>query len=237
MSLDIGGAIKNGISNVASKTGAIFITTLTLIYLMYDVALDTVLAGLGEPQVSELAITSSLGLGLSLLGVYIISLVYLMLVLLRAFAAEETSSVPEELYKNKILFPAVNLVAGSILFTIAVGLGLLALIIPGLFLLVVLYFYSFEIAVQNKNFFQAFKGSYGLTKGSRVELFALGVTVFLLMFVIGILTMPIMFAAELGGTAVTLAALTVYNAVLATTLVATFSIAAQAYNQLLEMKG
>jgi len=233
MTVSLGDAIKNGVGDIASRNGVIFIALFTLLYLVYDVALDTTYAGLGMSQVSDLAIASSLGIGVSLLAVYLIATVYLVLVVLRTFTAGETDNVPESLYKDNILIPALNLVVGSIVFSVLVFLGVLAFILPGLFLLVVLYFYSFEIAAQDKNFVQALKGSYSLTKGNRVELFALGVTVTIAAAVVGIVGTPLMFVAQLSGLAGTIAALTAFNILLSTVMVATFSIAAQAYNQLL----
>ncbi len=235
MSIGIANAIKNGVSNAVSKNGAIFVALFTAIYLLYDIALDTILAGLGEPQ-TGLAITANVGLGVSLAVMYLISMIYVTLVLLRTFAAEETSHVPESIYKENLLLPAINLTVASIIFTLLVGIGALMLVIPGIFLLVALYFYSFEVAVRDKNSIQALKGSYGLTKGNRIELFALGVTVVLASFVIGLFTLPFLIFAELGGTGVALVSMIVHNLFLAILIVGGFSIAAQAYNQLLAME-
>ena len=118
---------------------------------------------------------------------------------LRTFVSEETETIPAAYYTENVAFAVLNLLVGGIAFAILVSLGFVALVVPGFFLLVTLYFWSVFVAVENDNFVTAFKRSWGLTKGNRVRLFFLGVAVVLLAIAI---TVPFSLPAGLVGGAV-----------------------------------
>jgi len=74
----------------------------------------------------------------------------------------------------------LNYVVGSIVFAIVVGLGFVALVIPGIFLLVTLAFWTVFVAVEDETFVAGFRRSWALTRGHRLRLLLLGITVLLL---------------------------------------------------------
>lgn len=233
MAVDIGEAMSEGLNNFVNKNVLYLTFAIAASYLLYDIGLDTLLSGLGETN-TPLALASSTILGYSLVGVFIALVSYLSVVSLRVLASDEKDSIPESMYNENIIWPVLNLAVGSIIFIILVSIGFLLFVIPGIFLLVVLYFYSFEIAVGGKNFFEAMKGSYSLTKGNRIRLFALGLIVTVLTSILSILIAPLMLASAVGGTLLALITMTLYNIGLAAIYLLMFSIAAQVYNQLLE---
>lgn len=232
MRLDLGEAISNGIKNLFNKETGILTLLLTFAYLVQDVAYDTVMRSEGLTE-TPLAVGSSLGTGI---GIGIISTVFTVLAVLFAYRmyTMEQPELNESVYSENLLFPALNLVIGTVVFVALVLAGLLAFIIPGLFLLTALYFFSFRIAVEDENFIEGLKSSYRLTKGNIIELFGLGVIVNLTIFII---TAPLVALVALGSLRTVLVALTtsvIYNLVTAFLFLGLISISAQAYLQLLE---
>lgn len=98
---------------------------------------------------------------------------------IRVFVSDETERVPREYFTHNMGWAALNLVVGAIVFGVAVALGFVALVIPGFFLLVALAFWSVFVAVEDQNFIESFRSSWGLTRGHRLRLFLLGVVVLL----------------------------------------------------------
>ena len=72
-------------------------------------------------------------------------------------------------------FPAM--LGSSILFVIAVGLGTLLLIVPGVILFLGLYFYSYCVIVEDKGPVAALQQSWELTHGHKVFLFLFNLVV------------------------------------------------------------
>ncbi|WP_440008975.1 hypothetical protein [Halomicrococcus sp. SG-WS-1] len=114
----------------------------------------------------------SLVLGIGLLVVSIAAI--------RVFVSDETERLPREYFTRNIGWAAINVVVGAIVFGIIVALGFVAFIIPGIFLLVALAFWTVYVAVEDQNFITAFRSSWRLTRGYRFSLFTLGVAVLLL---------------------------------------------------------
>ena len=66
---------------------------------------------------------------------------------------------------------------GTFIYYLAVGLGLLLLVLPGIFIAIRLQFYPYFILEENVSSFTAMQKSYYLTEGLTIELFLLGVAV------------------------------------------------------------
>jgi MFS family permease len=103
---------------------------------------------------------------------------------IRVFVTEETERLPREHFTRRMGWAVVNFIIGGIVFGIAVGLGFVALVIPGIFLLVTLFFWTAFVSVEDQNFIESFRSSWGLTKGHRLKLFALGIAVAFIMIVV-----------------------------------------------------
>lgn len=115
-----------------------------------------------------------------------IALLVVSIAAIRVFVSDETERLPREYFTHNMVWTAINFIIGSIAFGIIVALGFVALIIPGIFLLVALAFWTIYVAVEDQNFIEAFSSSWKLTRGHRFTLFVLGVAVMLLIALINL---------------------------------------------------
>ena len=67
----------------------------------------------------------------------------------------------------------ITLLIASILFGVITILGFAALFIPGIFLLVRLYFFEYNIIIDNKGIVESLKNSWKMTKGNWWRIFGL----------------------------------------------------------------
>lgn len=114
-----------------------------------------------------------------------IATVLVTLAAVRVFVSDETRRVPREALTRNGVWAVLNYVVGFVVFGIVVALGFVALVIPGIFLLVTLAFWTVFVAVEDETFLTGFRRSWALTRGHRLRLFLLGVAVVLLTIVVG----------------------------------------------------
>ncbi len=163
-------------------------------------------------------------LGVLALALFVVGIVVRMGIV-QTFVSEETQSLPMENFTRRLGWTVLNLVLGVIIYFVAVAIGLVLFIVPGIYIAVALFFYNYEIVIAEKGVIDAFSGSLDLTAGNRLPLFLLG----LIFAVLGAVVSNVL------GTA--LPAASVAGSLLQTlvdTAVAVFgvAVAAQAYNQL-----
>jgi len=195
MSVDIERVLRRGFERTVARNGLVFAAILFVVSLldaMFSANVEQQFTGAGGAGPSGIAPVSDvagtappISLGLSpgiaavlslLLG--IVSLV-VTIAAIRTFVSDETETLPREHFTDDILWPAVNLVVGSIVFGIALAIGFVLLVLPGLFLLVSLFLWEVFVAVESDNFVEGFRRSWDLTGGRRLRLFLLGVIVVL----------------------------------------------------------
>lgn len=179
MNLDLEGILKRGLRRSVSRNGLVLMGVLFVGYLLEE------LAGVGvarsaagqQPPVdpgsvapSPLAAVASLLVGVLGLIVTIGSI--------RVFVSDETERLPREYFTRNVLWVAVNFVVGAIVFGIVVALGFVALVVPGIYLLIALGFWSAFVAVEDQNFVEALRSSWRLSRGHRFELFVVAVAGF-----------------------------------------------------------
>lgn len=112
----------------------------------------------------------SLGIPVALAGVVSlvawVATVVVAVAAIRLFVSDETDRVPQEFFTRNVAWAWINYVIGGIVFGIVIGIGFVLLIIPGIFLLVSLIFWTVFVAVEDENFVEAFRRSWRLTKGT-----------------------------------------------------------------------
>lgn len=106
------------------------------------------------------------------------------LVAIRAFFAESGRALSGELVRRNIVVATLNGVVGGVVVSIVVGIGLLFLVVPGILFAIAFLFLRQEIAVEDESFVGAMASSWQLTKGDRLELFALVLGVIVLVTVV-----------------------------------------------------
>lgn len=114
-----------------------------------------------------------------------IASVIVLIAAIRTFVSPITETIPREHFTRRIAWTWINFVIGTIVFSVIVAIGLILLIVPGLFILVSLFFWSVFVAERSENFIDAFQSSWDLTKGRRLQLFLLGIIVVGIGIVIG----------------------------------------------------
>jgi len=253
MTLDIGAALRDGFDRTTARNGlvlaAVFVAfrllnevvQQSLILVQFETAVDPAdlaaspsfrEAGITAADVRELvrevtplAVLDSLSLPV-LLGLVLVTAVVaeaIRIVAVRVFVGVETESIPPELVTRNLLPAVINGIVGGIVVGVLVTVGLVFLILPGVFLAIAFLFLRQEIAVEDKNFLDAMSGSWNLTAGSRIQLFVLVVFLVLL----GAVLPPLV--GFVGGPVAGTVVSTVVGALVLAYGVATVS---QAYNQL-----
>lgn len=125
-------------------------------------------------------------LALLLIAVSIVASVVLLAVAIRVFHAGIDDELPTELVFDNIAWVGVNLFVGGIIFGLLWLIGLIFFIVPGIFVFVLLVYFSAATAVEDRNFVDAFARSVSVTKGERLQIFLLFLAFFLVMIAVGI---------------------------------------------------
>jgi hypothetical protein len=187
VALQIVDALSSGIGRLATRDGLILVGLFYVLNAVSGVANALVLPspagpgmgpgspgsgpGAGAPPAPE-TLLPSLGAALGLSLVVTLVSVVLTIGALRAFVTDATLST--ELFVRNLPLAFLNYLVGGVVYAVVVLLGLVLLVVPGIFAMVVLAFWTVLVAVEDENFVAAFGDSWRLTDGSRLRLFALG---------------------------------------------------------------
>ena len=232
MPVSVTGILREAIARSVARNG------LVLMGVLFVLSAINGLVGAGAAQ--EARVSSGAGPLVSVPGVLAalfslltgLATLLVTLAAIRIFVSDETRRVPREALTRNGLRAVLNYVVGSIVFGIVVLLGLVALVIPGLFLLVTLAFWAVSVAVEDENFLAGFRRSWALTGGHRLRVFGLGLVVVLSTTVVSVvLSLGGLFGGTLGSIL-----LAVGSAAGGTiTTVFTFAVLAVAYNRLVAL--
>jgi hypothetical protein len=105
----------------------------------------------------------------------------------RIFLTDERQSLPTEAFTRRIGWVLLNVVVGGVVFGVAVAIGLVLLIVPGIFLMVALAFWTVVVVDEDASFVRGFRRSWELTSGRRLRLFLLGLVVLVIGFVVNLI--------------------------------------------------
>jgi hypothetical protein len=202
MAIDIGDIIRQGYDRTIARNGlqlaAVFFV-LSVLDAMFSAGVERRMLpsdGFDGPAmgpVSDSVVSAppiSLGLSPAVAGLvsFLLAVVTILVTIgaLRTFVTDETESLPRAHFTEDVLWPALNLIVGAIVFGIAVAIGFVLLVVPGLFLLVSLFFWEVFVAVEDDNFVEGFQRSWAITSGRRLRMFALGVVVLVVAVLVSI---------------------------------------------------
>jgi len=244
MSLNIGEAIENGLDRTFKRNAVILMGIISVLSLISQVVGDSLTKKMIEqgaygslPNSELMASNAPLALNLpvpasgALLLIFSLLSTVVTIGMVRVFVSDEERKIPTEFFTDRILWTIANLVVGSIVFSIVLGLGFIALVIPFFFLLSALYFWNFYIIDEGQNFYEAMKSSWRDTKDNRIRVLGLLLIVF-----VGSTAFLLVTAGILGiiGTLVSGPALSSVLGIIPSAIVTVFSVATftQAYKQL-----
>lgn len=212
-SLQLGSLLSTGASHLVSVTGAQLLTVITLVGLLSALFWQTVFAQvfsdflrtlrenpeLSDPEFQQVFADLQTDLDsmfvldapipLVLVGLLVLAVLNeaVLIVAVRSFARQALDGIPGALARRRLPIATLYGFVGGVLLSIAVGVGTLLLIVPGLFIFVGTLFFRQEIAVADNGLFQAISGSWGLTKGNRWTLFGLLVLLWVLGLVVNLI--------------------------------------------------
>jgi hypothetical protein len=209
MSLQIGAALRNGLDDLASGRGLLFVAVFVVVSLLNAVFTqsasvvfsETVLSSVPSDQQAQAPAQQAaeaspfaldIPLGVAVLGILALFLLteVLRIVAIRSFASADPDPLPADATRN-LGSVAVTAIVAGIVVAVTVVLGLVLFVIPGLLLVVLFTFVRQEIALNDSGVRAALKNSVSLVSDNAVPTAAL----VLLLFVLGIaVSTPLQFA-------------------------------------------
>jgi hypothetical protein len=205
--LNIWGAISYGFDRLTTRGGAVLLTTYVLFQLAAQVGFQSLFRGLlSESTASEQVLRGlpfALDLPISISGGLLVLLVVvgsvLSVVAMRAIYADIDSIPTADHTRRLVRTVGVTLIVG-IITVLAIWIGSLFFIVPGIFLAVSLIFANAVVIIEDAGVIESLERSWELTSGNRLHLFGLGFIVFCVFFVgYLITTITSMFAPTVGG--------------------------------------
>lgn len=225
MSLDIGTALNEGFRRTFTRNGLLLAVAFVLIGVVSTVAFQTIAAdfldsilelmranrgtGEGEFTREEIRAVEAGARSVTPFALPISTAIAWLLIVLTAVFAETTRLITVRVcfdertddgsngtLRRNIVVATLNGIVGGIAVYIIVAIGLVFLIVPGIFFAISFLFLRQEIAIEDKNFVDAMSDSWSLAKGNRLELLALvllvaiiaGIASFVPTFVLGLIS-------------------------------------------------
>lgn len=210
MSLNIGDALSDGAAKLTTAGGIQLAVIYILLQLLTALGTNSAVAAVETPAGTSGMATTTLSLPIGVAGGAALATlggvlnVALTIVALRTLTHDtaELGSIPSGV-ADDMLKTWVFLVVALIVQGIAVGIGFVLLIIPGIFLMVSLIFTQVFVAVEGEGPFEALSSSWSLAKGNRFPLFGLGVVLFVISLLVNIPAGIVTFLIPVVGTLLT----------------------------------
>lgn len=188
MSLNLSRAIREAASRTVSRNGAVFVLVFALLGILSTIVTDSLIlfadSLAGEVEGAEpVGVPTPLALSLSGSTIVLLGLVWLLanaaasVVAMRVLVGEHTDTIPDDLFSRRLTRATMSDVAAEVVAAVMIGIGLLLLVVPGVFLAVCFYFSRPLIAVEDRGFVDALAESWRLSRGNRLRVFALLVIV------------------------------------------------------------
>lgn len=204
--LDIGDALEYGFDRLVSRGGATLLAVYVLLQLASQVGFQSLfrqLVGGRMPpaqagELYPLAVGLSAGVGALVSLVLLLASFVFVVVALRALYAD-LDDVPTPEHTRDLARTVAVIIAVSFVSFVAVGIGFVLFVLPGVFLAVSLAFAQVAVAVEDAGVIEALRRSWSLTGGNRVRLFALGLVVVVASGVVGAVGSALGFVAPTVG--------------------------------------
>lgn len=167
MELDIGGAIEEGARRTVERNGLLLVAAFFLLNLI------SAFTGVSAAGSAATAVAGNpLLLGVVGVTVSVISIA-VSIVALRVFVTGETEVVPDTALKRNMGLALLHTIVGSLLFALLVTVGIILLVVPGIYIILALFFWTMYVAVEDQGFYEAMQSSWELTKTHKWRLLGL----------------------------------------------------------------
>lgn len=182
MTVNVERSLKEGFRRTLSRNGLLLIVAWALVGSLSILAYNSWYASLftslpTQPMlIGPTLDISPLFAGVATVVLYLVSFV-VMAGALRTFVTDERRALPTSYFTRNLGWMLVNLIVGYVLFFIVLWIGFILLIVPAIFLLVSLFFWFVIVVLEDRNFYDAFRGSWALAKGNRWSLLGVGLAV------------------------------------------------------------
>jgi hypothetical protein len=183
MALQIGRAFQDGIDRFLSERGAVFAGAFIVLGLVNGIVWASLSQSLVELFIGSLPsgaqaqaamgnttpLAFDIPLAVAAVGALVLFVANeaLNIVAIRAFASDTTDPVPDNVGRRLGKTVAVAIAAG-ILTAIAVGVGFILLVIPGLVLALLFFFVRQEIALNDSGVIESISNSIGIVSDNLV---------------------------------------------------------------------
>ena len=208
MPLHIGDALSRGFEKLTTGAGLQLAAVYVVLTLVSSVGINSVTVAVTTDLQNPPTLVLPVGVagGVALFAVGVLGNVVVSLVLFRTMAHERTEldSIPSDATRSLVRGSAFLLVA-NLLVGLAVFVGLLFLVVPGVFLFVSLVFTQVFVAVEDAGPIESMAASWRLSKGDRLSIFLLFLVLFALALGVGLVgIVPSLVSPLLGSVATTL---------------------------------
>ena len=187
ISLNIGEALSTGFEKLRTPAGLQLGGLYVLAVLLTGLGANSITTALvpETPQGAGPALALPIGAaaGAVLMVIGLLAGVVISVAILRAVnhTTAELDSIPDGLTRALPKTVVFLLIAGLIQYVL-IAIGFILLIIPGLFVLVSLYFAQVYIVIEGEGPLEALSSSWSLSKGNRLSIFGLVVVVGVIAF-------------------------------------------------------
>ena len=236
MSLRIGDAFGDGVRRAVTYSGGLLMALMFVYQLLFVGALNRIVTALLSPEAQArsefgllLPVPVAVAAGLVVVGFLLGPVLYLWAARALTRSQSDLDSLPGELLTRRIGRATVSAVGANIVVSIAVLIGFLLLIVPGIFLAISFVFVMFAIGVEDERALDAIGRSWTLASGDRWPLLALGLLVFIVAAVGSSLGSILSFVSPVAGQVGSLALRSVF-------IIVGYAILAEAYVQLADEK-
>lgn len=182
MTVNVEQSLKEGASRTVSRNGLMLIVAWAVVGTLSILTYNTWYASLFSSFPSQPMLIgptldiSPLVAGVATVVLYLGSFVVLAGAL-RTFVTDERATIPSAHFTRNLGWMLVNLIVGYVLFFLALWIGFVLLMVPGLFLMVSLFFWFVVVVVEDRNVYAAFRESWSLATGNRWSLLGIGLVV------------------------------------------------------------
>ena len=202
MTLRIALAFRNGVGNLTCRTGMQLLVTYTTAFVLFQAAYNGLMArpyermtlyGTRNIQAMQPALIEAMWLQVVVLILSVFAMGYLSVVAIRTFTARARRSFPADATSRKMTRAVHDFFVGGVACVVLYTVGLVALVVPGLFAMVGFAFVVIHAADQCEGLGSAFRRSWQLATGNRLKILTL-------LLVVGVIGTVTLVASAVGGT-------------------------------------